>query len=146
MRILTRPEIEAHDDLARQMAFHDRLLNMRLLTILHPKSGNEPPRLAFDNQVIITPRADPIASRYSVWGLLDQSGKPFPWIDLTDLIGCPGTEIGYLQHPDWKHAAPYLQFLNWAYLVCEAPKGGCALRHDRPREDAWDVFPQVRRD
>jgi len=143
MHILTRPEIEAHEDMARQMAFHDRLLNMRLLAVLPPgPSGREPaPRLAFDNQVILTPLVDPISIQYTVWALLDQNGKTFPWLDLPDLAGCPVTGVGYLQLSEWKRAAPCLQFLNRAYLVCEAPKGGCALRHDRPREDAWDVFP-----
>jgi hypothetical protein len=141
MRILNRPEIEAHDDMARMMAFHDRLVNMRLLTLLHPKPDKEPLRLAFDNPVVITPLGDPISIQYSAWQLLDAKEKSFPWIDLPDLVGCPVTGIGYVQLSDWKKPAPYLQFINQVYLVCECPQGGCALRHDRPREDAWDVLP-----
>ncbi len=144
MRILTRPEIHAADpDMVRTMAFHDRLVHSRLLTLL-PESSSAPMRLAFDNQVTITPLLDPMSTRSSAWALVDQKGGTFPWLDLPDLIGCPVTGIGYFQHPEWEEqvAAPYLQFINRIYLVCETLNGGCALRHDRPREDSWDIFPQ----
>jgi hypothetical protein len=137
MRILTRPEIESIKDLHQIMTFHDRLVHSHLLA---PLSVREDVALVFENHVKVTPlhNAGPCH-----WELHDANGEAFPFVSLKDLVGCPVTQLGYFFDQDLEHPAiPYLQFLNCIHVCCFSPTGGAELRHDRPREDAWDVFPQ----
>lgn len=133
MRILSRPELEQVEDMKRIIAFHNRLIHSRLLTIL------EDVILVFDNQVIVTP-APPTDS--SFWQLRDGNGRTFQEIEVYDLIGCPVTDVGYFSYPGASQPViPYLQFLNRIQLCFFTDKRNYMLRHDRPREDSWDVFP-----
>lgn len=145
MRILTRTEIEeAEKEMVRIMAFHERLRNSRLLALLH-SDETDPLRLAFDNRVTLTPMYDDHGSPGPInWSVLDRDGNLVPQLKLTDLIGCPVTGIGYMHDPCKHQAIPYLQFVNQLYVCCVTPAGGGVIRHDRPREDAWDVFPHFR--
>jgi hypothetical protein len=138
MRVLTLPEIEnAEDDITRIMAFHDRLLHSRLLTVCPLKDHSQ--ILAFDNRVTLNPMFDDQGTEgLTSWSLNDHEGKSFPQLELRDLIGCPVTGIGYLQDPDHKprEQVPYIQFLNKVFVCCITSQGGGVIRHDRPREDA----------
>mgnify|MGYP006311909859 CR=1 FL=1 len=133
IRILTRPELEEVDDITRILAFHDRLIHSRLLTVL--ENGT----LCFGNRVTVSP-APPTDT--PCWQLRDVEGRTFPQIGLHDLIGCPVTGVGYFHYPASSQTViPYLQFLNRIQLCCFSDERSWMLRHDRPREDAWDVFP-----